>query len=395
MKYLKLTTLNLLFALFLFGCESDELNKNTEPNIYQKYIGGAFEEEFVDVKPSESDGHYILATKKINPETESHYLITKIDEFGNTEWSREFGFGTIAVASDMIVEENRILALGHMILEDLSTEMILWILDFNGNTMDSLSIGTLEESERNGHFVKMTDNSSYIVAAETTSDDNLWDNIIMKLEPNTFDIKWSKNYTTHSAKNVVDIIEVDKNKIVWIGSNNEPTSGSSSISINLADTTGIKIESVELGQFNGASNLAFGLYPYQSRFIIAGGNNESGSFQGMMILFDINENILVQETITQTRDKEFLLYGFQQASNGNLLVSGYQITAVDNQDQMIAEWDSQGNLIWEKVYENSYGNDISHRISESADGLHVFGTSYAFTNQSVILMKTNPEGELY
>ncbi|PIB35008.1 hypothetical protein BFP72_06180 [Reichenbachiella sp. 5M10] len=396
MKSFKILMIVMITASLFYSCETDEPNQSTQPNIYQKFIGGAFDEDFVTLAPSQDGGAYILATKATGQGDESHYFLCKTDAYGNTEWTNELGYGTHGQASDMIVEEDRILTLGHMTLPDQSVDLVLWSVDLTGNDLDSVSIDVPGQNEKNGHFVKMSDNTSYMIAAEIWENNTLTDNVLIKVSPQDFDVMWSTNYNIPEiAKNIVDILQVSSSEIVWLGSNNDQTTGTSTLSINLADTMGLKVETVSIGQNNNSLNQAYGLYQDRNHYVITGGSNEQGAFQGFVLPFFVHGNITIGNKVTLSRSTEYVLYGFTRSADDNFLVSGYQSTGIDNKDMLVAEWTSTGEGIWEKVYENSYGDDIAHQLSTTADHIMLYGTANVFTNQSLTLMKTSIEGELF
>lgn len=391
-------TLSLVLTLMLtISCEQDEPLVDRETEVYLKFYGGPQDERLVEAFPIENGETLLLGTVYIEDNIPNGIFLVRADQFGDYLWQTELNnFGDGVSASDLILDGEQILVMGH-VNEGNTSDLLLWTLSMNGESLDTTKIGSPDQNERNGHFLINDDNSGYIVATEIWDNNQLVGNAVAEANTTNSDNFWDIQYADQDkAKTVVGIKRLPSGQIMWVGSSNDITEGNSDILISLLDPDGYETESGYYGEENNALDRVYGLYQYGGRLVMAGATNDSGQMRGRIISMGAsNDRIQFYDTMTLQRDLDYQLMGYDELGNGNVVVCGFQMSGSEDMDQYLAEWNTDGEAVWEKVFENTNGNtDAAHRVTVGSDYLLLFGETGVTTNQSISLTRTRLDGSL-
>lgn len=405
MKNIKsyLSYLLILISTFILtvSCQREEPQRNTQPEVYMKFFGRAFDEHLVEAFPLSNDEILLLGTEYIDDQPNSMFLV-RTDQYGNYLWQARLSeVGDGVAASDLILDGDQILVMGHAVTDNTS-DLLLWTLDMQGQSLDTMYFGNTNQNERNGHFLINNDSSGYTVITEVWENDQLVGNILGNLDPSSSEIGgvWDVNQLDQlKAKTVIGIERLPRGEVLWIGANNDVEEGDTNVTVNIVNAGGIESVAIELGADNNALDRVRGIYQMGGRLILAGASNASGQMRGHLIGLGLSGGqVALYDTITTTKDIDFELVGYDEVGNGNVVVCGYQMTGSEDMDQYLAEWDSNGNIIWEEeeVLDNPFGDiDMAHRVKVGSDYLLLFGETGRVNNQDISLMRTRLNGLMY
>lgn len=390
--------LTLVMTLTLtISCEQEEPLVDRESDVYLKFYGGPQDEQLVEAFPMENGETLLLGTVYLEDDVPNGIFLVRADQFGDYLWQTQLNnFGDGVAASDLILDGDRILVMGH-VNEGNTSDLVLWTLSTDGESLDTLKIGASDQNERNGHFLINNDSSGYLVATEIWENNELVGNTVAEANTSNADNFWDVQYADQDkAKTIIGIKRLPSGQIIWVGSSNNVAEGNSDILISLLDAEGYETESGYYGEDNNALDRVYGLYQYGGKLVMAGATNESGQMLGRIISMGANNNrIQFYDTTTAQRDLDYHLMGYDELANGNIVVCGFQMTGSEDMDQYLAEWDTDGEIIWEKVFENTNGDhDAAHRVTAGSDYLLLFGETGVVTNQSITLTRTRLDGSM-
>lgn len=157
--------------------------------------------------------------------------------------------------------------------------------------------------------------------------------------------------------------------------------------------------------YGGSDNeyLAAALVPVTDGYILAGGTESTNGNvtiskdefrQHWLFKVDKLGNILWQKKFSENEGAQ--IHSLTKAKNGDLIGSGYVYPPGGPSDAWLFRLTANGNLIWEKVYDDL--TEVAVNIAEASNGdLIATGTTLESTNISQIdalLFRTNSDGDL-
>lgn len=401
---MKITSILLAIPITLLvtGCTLDEINIENTNEQYQKFYGGAFSEEIASAYMQPDGSHIVVGTQTLGDLVTTGYFLFMTDPFGEIQWSKDIGIENMAVASDMVIENDQIMIAGHMTNDAGDQNIVLWKTNMEGEFVDSLSLGIPDRNEVNPKILRLSNGSSYIIASHIVDGNDIVDNVVYMINSTTYEVEWETMYSVFSENaNVVGLHQVADDKILWVGSRIEDDNfDDSAISLNLLNTAGAKINTTQIGLNNNQSEKAYSIRRDNNNYIIAGSTTDAdGETSGMLIPFSFNNTTInIGDSITADlgMDIEYELLDVTLTPENRFFVTGYQKeTDTDNHDIYIAEWSRTGIEIWGTPYGGS-GFDNGKLITHSPenDMLVVYGTANIVTNQAITILQTDGVGVL-
>ncbi|UXX77722.1 hypothetical protein N7E81_10110 [Reichenbachiella carrageenanivorans] len=386
----------LMVAAIFTSCTIDEPSIDNTDEFFQKFVGGASREELSTVHALSDGGQIVLATKNPNNTLTSSYFLFRTDAYGNTDWFREIGTNHAAVASDMIVQDQSIIIAGHMTTSNGDQDLVLWKTDLEGNDIDSLSLGIAGANEVLPKIMRLEEGVGYVVAAQISNGNDITDNIVYLLDANDYSTIWKTSYGLLSTNaNVVGLAQVATDRILWVGSQNSSTETETSVSLNVLNTSGLKVSTTQIGLNNNKQDKAYTLSSDFGSYLISGSTTANGETSGMLVQFSYRNGVQINNLLTNERSSSYELFHAISSPTGGYYVTGYQSTGPENKDIYLSKWSREGAIDWETSFGGN-GDDIGHVISITAqDHLLVHGTANVVTNQSITILQTTDKGKMF
>ncbi len=394
---LKKYSILLIMAFFIFeSCDYDEPFVQTSTVKYQKFIGGAFRETAVKSIVLD-DGNVLTLGNKSTGNFSKFYLV-KTDVGGNKLWEKEYGGNLNDVAKDILVIDNQnILILGFMTAANGDTDFILLEADASGELLDSLAFGDPNRREEGNRIIQLSDGSGYVLGGSIRQGNQIIDNIFYKVSLQESEIIWQTSYgNLIEPGEVIGMDELPNGQVMWVGNSNTVTGSDSNIISSSIDLNGVENNIAYFGQNNNKSEIAYSLVKNGSSWLIGGSTFDNGSNNnknGLIVTLSYGGEIGFEPNYEIASDQNTEIYDLTRAPNGNLLLTGYRETAPEILDIYLAEWNANSGISNEKTYGGN-NNDYANTIKVMGNALFLSGTSTVATNESIVLMKTDLDGNL-
>ncbi len=385
----------ILFSLALSACDFDEPLVQTSNEKYQKFIGGAFRESAVKSIALE-DGNMLTLGNKGSGNSSDFYLV-KTDEGGNLLWEKEYGGNLNDEAKDMqITEDGAILLLGFMTSANSDTDFVLLKTNAEGELTDSLAIGEPNRREEGNCILQLSDGSGFVLGGAVRQGNQIIENIFYKISLQGSEILWQTIYgNLVQPGEVIGMGELPSGEIIWVGNSNIGSGADSNIISSVIEANGLESSLAYFGQNNDKNETAYALYHTGTSWIIGGSTYDNGSSNknGLLITLSNRGQINFEPSYELVSDQNTVIYDLTQAPNGNLQLTGYRETAPEVLDIYLAQWNAGNGVTQEKTFGGNNA-DFANTVIALQNSLFLSGTSTVATNESIVLLKTDLEGNL-
>ncbi len=386
----------LLLSMALGSCDYDEPFVQTSTEKYQKFIGGAFKESAIKSIVLE-DGNVLTLGNKSTRNLSNFYLV-KTDVGGNVIWEKEYGGNLNDEARDMQITANEnILILGFMTAANSDTDFILLETDAQGELIDSLAIGNPNRKEEGNQILQLSDGSGYVLGGSVRQGNQIIENTFYKILLQGGGILWETIYgNLLQPGEVVGMAELPDGQVIWVGNSNIGSGTDSNIISSLIDENGIDNSIAYFGQNNDKNEIAYSLFKNGSSWLISGStydNESSNNKNAIIVTLSYRGQIDFEPNYEIPSDQNTEIYDLTRAPNGNLLLAGYRETAPEVLDIYLAQWNANTGVSKEKTFGGSNA-DFANTVIATQNSLFLSGTSTVATNESIMLMKTDLEGNL-
>lgn len=342
------TNLKVLLLLFL-GISSNIFSQCSQQTTFQKAYGGSGNERAHSIDLT-SDGGYIIAGETTSfGAGNKDWFVMKIDANGVEQWSKTYGTSSVE---------------------------------------DGFSI-----------TIKQTNDLGYILCGYTEGfgAGSYFDSFIIKID-NVGTIQWEKRIAGSSYDQFRDVIELSNGDFVLTGSGQSYSAGQMDAHVVKISSTGNLIWIKNLGTSSREHSQSIIELP-GGNYLLSGTSNYSdpGSSTANAYLskIDHNGNFIFgrQYGLTSFYDD---FNEIKLLSDGNILNIGETASyGVGNFDILLVKTDTSGNVIWSKTYGGT-GIDIGVNVNEKLNGellISAYTSSYGLNNQ-LLLINTNSVGNI-
>jgi hypothetical protein len=395
-----------LACLLLAACAKESSVAPASAPTFIRYFNGGNNDEAKTVVETADKGLLILATTQITPEvpTPPYYKIKliKTDAVGNLVWQKLFpefandAGGTVSYKGNGIAANP---AGGYVIVgEDMnggSSRVLVVMVDKDGLQTNIKTITTTFEAKGMAASTNSTGNIMILASMPDPVKDNM---LLAELDKTTLATNWTRIYGAGESVNLTNRLFVDsQNASYWGGSvkkTNNPTnirlvktpanslttvydhSPSSTVTETINDiisvgtgtfsmvgkSTATGNSTISLKKFIGTTELFSQTYPFPAQDGDADGNSLATTLDGGIVLLGTSK-------LTGT------------AGRGET-------------DYCLVKVDGFGDLIWTKAYGSKY-EDVGACIITTSDGGHVvLGTTNLANTKTILLMKTDKNGNI-
>jgi len=344
-----------------------KLYNNGNLEWYRTY-GGSNDDVAYSIQQT-NDGGYIVAgyTTSFGNGGADVYIL-KLDRDGNLQWYKTYGgrYNDIAYSIQQTKDGGFIIAGETWSFGNGLSDFYILKLDNNGNLLWQITYGGEYWDE--AFSVQQTNDGGYIIVGETLSfGSGDYDVYIIKLAPETTTTIFQTTTPplTQTQPNLTSIPPETQWYKIYGGSNDD------------------KAYSIQQTKDGG--------------YIVAGYTTSfgNGGADVYILKLDRDGNILWSKTYGGSNDDG--ARSIIQTSDGGYIVAGVTASFGNGQDDAyILKLDSNGNLLWYKVYGGSY-NDTAISIQQTIDGGYILaGYTESFGNgkRDVYILKLDNNGNL-
>ncbi len=240
-----------------------------------------------------------------------------------------------------------------------------------------------------------TNNNGYAIIGITRSfGAGNKDIYLLKLDENG-NVEWSKSYGGNAEERGLVMHQTFDNGYIIAGSTMSYGAGGKDIYVIKVNESGDMEWNVVMGGYLDDTNLD--IKPIGDGYIL--GNAVSsygiGGYDFSVIKLDLSGNMLWSKNIGGVADDNPTT--IHQTADGNMIIGGHTRSwGVGNWDIMLTKLDSNGNLIWNKIYGAANYDFIRQMISLRDGNYLIFGysPSFGFGNDDIYLAKMTPMGNI-
>ncbi|GIW66842.1 MAG: hypothetical protein KatS3mg095_0740 [Candidatus Parcubacteria bacterium] len=283
--------------------------------------------------------------------------------------------------NDLVKLNNQYLSIGWQF--NSSTQKynaVLYKLDKLGNPIDTRISSTSNESSFN--FILAS--SSYLILGGQAKINN-YDGLLVKLNLEATNTLWSKIITGKKDEKILAGI-LDNNEIIITGYTSSFGSGDNDIFLSILNDNG----TIKFFKTLGGSKDDIGQSLVKAQdggYLILGYTNSfRDNYDVLLAKFDINGNLIWQR-VYDSNGNDFAS-AITTTSLG-YLIAGYSNFDTNHSDLFAISLDFQGNILWQKRY-SAGGNDYVFKIKKDYDDNYVLigrSNSYSLSNYDGLILK--------
>ena len=327
-------SVNIIFLMFLITTTQ----LNSQIIIKKKYGGNGFDSAKEAIECS--DNNYLIAGSTQSFENLGRAYLIKINPFGDTIWTRNFGEPNRGEFIDVIeTSSQEYLMIGS---KDYSRDIYLVKTKSNGDSLWTKTISPpLQREDYPSSIIECAD-KNYLIVGNTIGNDD-YGNDIFSLKVNTSgETVWRREYKGYYDQKAYSVVETENKDILIAGSN--------------------KLANGDIQHYLIKTN-ARGDTLWTKSF----GQNDANLIKSVII----------------SSDNFVFITGMSKPDNK------------DDTDLYVAKMDLFGNIIWSNIY-GGFGSDIGESIAETQNGKFIItGWTNSFEDSSgdIYFLKINSDGE--
>ena len=394
----------LYIALLSCACQSLDSVDLTERNTFIKFFGGPGTYLAADIKQT-SDGGFI-GVGTIETDTSESVILIKLDAMGNTEWDQIYDNTNAASVIEM---ENGYIIAGDRIqniaeFESLSS-MTFFTTDRTGNITNSNVVGD-EVNELDFHTTAATVTAAgdLIVLGVRENEDDSESSVLISADASTLDIDWIETYDliNRNYSNGKSIYETPNGDFIWTGSAIIPDEDNfdTYVTIPVIEPGSQFVNNNLYGEVLPENHQGIDIAQSISGFGIVGSqsNEEDEDADILFLRTTQNGDVISNSAVVFNASNNDRGLALTNTSDGGyaLLGSISTNTTLGNggTDFYVIKTDFNGNEIWSRNFGGS-GDEQDGVIRQTQDeGYIIFGTSELQGVSSLVLIKTDAQGEL-
>jgi len=317
-------------------------------------------------------------------------LIFKFQVFSQTlTWSKTYGTtGNEWAVSVILTSDDGYLAVGQI---DNIHRPDIWLLKFNafGDTLWTKTFGG--SGNDRGFSCLQSNNGNYIIAGQIQSGwEGDYDAWIFETDVNG-DTLWSKTYGGTHSDCATSIQQTNDNGYVIAGYTFSYGAGGADAWILKTDLHGDTLWTKTFGGEGG--DVCNSIKQTQDNgFILVGSTSSFGAGSTDLWLLKLNMNGDTLWTKTFGTDGIDKGYSVIVSSDSTYVITGQTKSNQNPYEIWLLKVNSDGDLLWDKIFINS-GFDVGSCIIQTSDGGYVITGIWDNTYYDLLLLKTNKNGE--
>ena len=349
-----------------------------------------------------NDGGFIIAGSSLDKEEEVNVAtLTRLDEYGNVKWSKQYpvagisGFSGIVVTASgnfVCTGSTQTGARGKSSIFALST-------DEDGNDLWEYiyDLGGIQDDF--GNEITKTTQGGYIIAGSTKNTDDaiggVKDALLIRID-NNGDIEWTKKYGTREGEEAISVKQTRSGGYIFAGSTTVPSTqigGDFDYYMVKTDADGNQLWS----KIIGGENLDFAssiIIDKLGGYVMAGytASKGAGARDFWVVKTDTSGSLEWDQTyggpgddgpseIIQTNDGGFFITGGSESFSSD-----------GTGDMWVVKTNNSGTEEWNKVY-GGESNDGGSSAREVGNGFIISGGTSSFSiNNDIYVIKANSDG---
>jgi hypothetical protein len=381
----------LLTVIFLF-----EVSDISAQSFWSRTYGGANEDAGLSVIETPDSGYMVVGFTGSFGNGASDAYIIKTDSVGIFQWYKTYGGANVDIAEKIIPAfGGGYLVAGYS--NSVTFDYDFWILKIDelGDTLWTKKVGG-EDWDR-AYSAVGTQNGSYMVVGETYSGNNQYaDGLIVKID-NLGDTAWTKKFSLPGSESLKDVVRISGTRYAAVGTRENVVS---------ATTDGFVLFFDEDGDFTDTFYYDFGFNEYINCIAISptyeimlGGyyHYDTTSFpKSMQVKIDTSGNVDFFLLAPIADNFGMQIHSYAHYNSDIFFFSGrsFYKTSGDHQAIMIKSW-GDGIPEWLRSYGKEGPDDGVDGLTKTFDGgfLSVgYTKSFGPGTQALLMYKISPDG---
>ncbi|MBI4555679.1 MAG: VCBS repeat-containing protein [Planctomycetes bacterium] len=248
-----------------------------------------------------------------------------------------------------------------------------------------------------GNSIQQTSDGGYILTGYTASFGAGGDDVLVLRLDSSGNIVWQKTFGGASGDVGRSIQQTSDGGYILAGYTGSLGAGGDDILVLRLDSNG----NIVWQKTFGGSSHEYGQSIWQTSdggYILAGYTYTFavGATDVLVLRLDSSGNIVWQRTLGGSNYDWG--YSIQQTSDGGYILTGYTNSfGAGLEDILVLRLDSSGNIVWQKTYGGSNGNDRGYSIQQTSDGGYVLTgntTSFGAGGGDVPVLRLDSSGNI-
>lgn len=400
-----------LVILSVFSISISCSLENADLGEKESFVKFFDEGEGLAVEQTSDEGFILLGTFEEGEETQAQLI--KTDDGGNLDWitriTDTFGRAVkILPSGGYILVGDRINREGIQPGDDPISEMVVITTDNSGTLQQEFTYAKPDRDVHGNTLVFDTDGN--IIVLGTFEDAADFDQMfVTKLDINSLSQLWIQEYGVENKNNDTGkSIHINSNgEIIWSGSvfTQVEETMESFLRIYAALPDSETTNGIAKGDAGEPENFfAVDIQPTFTGFAIIGSQTNQDNTQQDLLLIRTDESGNIIPNSERTYREEFQAdtegSSIFSTSNNGLIILGERDTPLNDQlgkggtDFLLIRTDGSGNIRWWKTI-GGPGDEFGGAVRQTIDGgFVIFGTQEFQGLDRMVLVKTNPDGEL-
>lgn len=401
----RISLIIVILALFVSACEIEEGTAPGKGSGFIKLFGGSNMDIAYMALPTDDGGAICLGTTEMEATTTFRVKLIKTDMNGNVEWQKmypEEDQEHSLIGRAVLPVENGYIVIGDSIKNAGNSALILFKVDLSGNEISGMrKIDSLENAQLHGVDLIQGGNGDLLALAEIEGN-ALYDTYLATVNSSnlTIDPDCRKFYSGGSLKAVKSLYQANNGEVTFSGTVAAFSSGNARL-FRVPECTSSLISGPLLVQGSTKS--------YETNQVVAAGNgfamvgtinnpatNNSDIFLAKLGPFGTVQYLKEFSTvdgIPMTNTEQGLT--ITATIDGGFLLAGSTETRTKGEtDIIIIKTDAFGNEMWSRRFGDVNEEYASYVKQTSDDGYLIFGNTEFGGIDTMILIKTDSEGNI-
>lgn len=398
-----------VLGLLVSACTGEEDASPAQVSTYIKLFGGSSADKASMALPVDDGGTICLGTAEVETAEGvfSRMRLIKTDMYGNVEWQKiypsENETHSLIGKAVLPVEDGYILT-GDSIKDAGNSALIIFKVDLSGNEVSGMkTTDTLENASLHGIDLLRSETGDLLVLAEVKSDATANDLYLASVNGSdlSIDTECSKFYSGGSVSAVKSLYyEPSSGEVAFGGTVNAFSSGNVRM-FRVPGCTSSLISGPLLVQSATKNYTVSQIIPAGNGFALAGTTNDTDNGTSDIFLAGLGPLGTVRflkifssvAGISMTGEEQGL--ALAATDDGGFVITGSTRTRTrGEEDIIIIKTDAYGNEAWSKRFGDANEEQASWVQQTSDGGYLIFGNTEFGSIDTMILIKTDSEGNV-